>query len=265
MLSLAQKIVNCDLYKDVSTLYQHENVTRFDLGDRYYLCATPVNPQKIYGLLVFYHGSRDIAWTNALEYTKLVNYAEEYNVIIIFGQASGKIKAPTIHPHYHDASFGEIYWEIREDKPQFVKDIEYTQNIIDNMLSKYKIDQERIYFLGHSNGGVFAMLLALHLPNTFQKIVSHMGGIGFDPRFYLDFSKVDGKRKTPVLFYTASHDIHLNPCKAGQQLLLGEGFPIVDLYVEDNIGHIYLDTCEKYILDWLIIVEPSKNDRNYIK
>lgn len=250
---LAENIVSNELYKDVSNLKRCGNVVRCDIGDRYYLCATPeltISSKKTYGLLLFYHGSRDIAWVNALTYTSLATYAKEYNLCVVFGQATGEVRKPEIHPKYCDASFGDIYWEIREDRPQFHKDIKYTQDVIVDMSSRYSIDKERIYFIGHSNGGVFGMILALHLPDTFRKIVSHVGGIGWDPRFYLDFLIVEGKRKTPVLFYTGEHDIHLKPCQAGFQILQTEGFP-VEIHVESGIGHVYLKACEKYLLDWL--------------
>jgi hypothetical protein len=89
------------------------------------------------------------------------------------------------------------------------------------------------------------------MPNTFTKIVSHMGGIGYDPYFYLNFNILkDTDRKTPILFYTGENDIHRKPCEAAYEIFTGENFA-ADIYIEPNISHLYLNTCEAYILDWL--------------
>lgn len=77
-----------------------------------------------------------------------------------------------------------------------------------------------------------------------------MGGIGFDPHFYLDFSRLKGNR-TPILFYTGEHDLHKRPCEAAQSIFLTEEFPRVDIDIEPNIDHEYIHTCEPYILQWI--------------
>ena len=249
------KIVDDPLYNDVSKISKNNIIKENIFENRYYLHTSPIpNHTNKNDLILFYHGSRDIAWTQVLEYTNFVDIAKSNNYIVAFGQSSGIINKPEIHPYYGDASFGELYWEIRDTYPQFDEDLAYTENIISNIKSKYEINN--IYFIGHSNGGVFALLLALYMPNTFTKIVSHMGGIGYDPAFYLDFSLLKNTdNKTPILFYTGENDIHQKPCEFAREIFLGENFPIVDIYIEKNIGHEYLSTCEPYILDWLMDLE----------
>lgn len=105
------------------------------------------------------------------------------------------------------------------------------------------------FFVGHSNGGVFGCLLAIYRCNIFNGIVSHMGGIGYDPHFYLDFTKLIGK-KTPLLFYTGENDIHKSTCEAALSIFQNEEFPEVMIHIEPKIKHEYIHTCEKYILNW---------------
>jgi predicted esterase len=264
----AEKIVSNPIYFDTSKISIDTISKEFILNDRYYLHTIPKNTCTIgFDLILFYHGSRDIAWTQILEYTNLLSINENY--IVAFGQASGTINKPEIHPHYGYASFGEIFWEIRDLYEQFDEDLLYTRAIINDMKQKYQI--KNVYFIGHSNGGVFALLLALYIPNMFTGIVSHMGGIGYDPGLYLNFRLLQNSdNKTPLLFYTGravsgftgysaepvsqretgEYDIHKKTCESAREIFLGENFPIVDIFIEKDIGHEYLPNCESYILNW---------------
>lgn len=171
--------------------------------------------------------------------------------MIAFGQARGKQIHPYKHEVYNNISHGELYFEIRDNTSGFHEDIKYTNDVIEDLKLNYDIDNKKIYFVGHSNGGVFGCLLSIYLPNTFKGIISHMGGIGYDPHFYLDFSKLnDTDNKTPILFYTGDQDIHNYPCKAAYNIFKSEDFPIVDIKVISNLDHTYCYNCEIYMLNW---------------
>ena len=241
-----EKIVSNPIYKDVSKITANNIIKEFILNDRYYLHTIPKNACTSYDLILFYHGSRDIAWSQILEYTNLLSINEKY--IVAFGQASGTINKPEIHPDHGYASFGEIFWEIR-DSEQLDEDLLYTRAIVNDMKEQYMI--KNVYFIGHSNGGVFALLLALYTPNMFKGIVSHMGGIGYDPGLNLNFKLLEiTNNKTPLLFYTGEYDLHRKACESARKIFLSEEFPIVDIFIEKGIGHEYLPNCESYILNW---------------
>ncbi len=55
------------------------------------------------------------------------------------------------------------------------KDLEFVQQIIDEVDRDYLIDKSRIYSTGFSNGGGMATVLACHMPGTFAAIVSVAG------------------------------------------------------------------------------------------
>ena len=55
------------------------------------------------------------------------------------------------------------------------KDLEFVQQIIDEIDRDYLIDRQRIYATGFSNGGGMATVLACHMPDTFAAIVSVAG------------------------------------------------------------------------------------------
>jgi len=248
-------IVSNPMYNNISEISLNGIIKETILNDRYYLHTAPKDSNNTVDMILFYHGSRDIAWAQILEYTNLLSIGEKY--VVAFGQCSGVIQKPEIHPHYGYASFGEIFWEIRHAHSQLEEDLLYTRAIVGDMRDQYKI--RNVYFIGHSNGGVFGLLLALYTPNIFTAIVSHMGGIGYDPGLHLNFKllNVDDKR-TPILLYTGEMDLHKEACESAKRIFLNEGFPVVDMFVENEIGHEYLPTCEPYILNWLESLENNK-------
>lgn len=246
-MNKAVSIVSNSIYSDISKISVNGITKETILNDRYYLHTAPKNSNDEVDMILFYHGSRDIAWSQILEYTNLQSMEGGY--VIAYCQCSGTIQKPIIHPDYGYASFGEIFWEIRHAHPQLDEDLFYTRAVVGDMKEQYNI--RNVYFIGHSNGGVFGLLLALYTPNMFTAIVSHMGGIGYDPGLYLNFKLLGvNDRKTPLLFYTGENDLHRVACESARKIFLSEGFPIVDMFVEDEIGHEYLSTCESYILDW---------------
>lgn len=241
----AMKIITNPIYNNIENIMVEGIIKEQLFGDRYYLHNMPKNCNDSHDLIVFYHGSRDIAWTQTLEYTNFIN---NKNYLVAFGQASGIINKPEIHPEFGYASFGEIFWEIRYGHQQLTEDILYTRALVADMKEQYHINN--IYFIGHSNGGVFALLLAIYTPNLFQTIVSHMGGIGYDPDLFLDFNSMkNNEQRTPILFYTGENDLHKIPCQSAYKIFKEQKFP-VDIFIEKNIGHEYLSNCEEYLLNW---------------
>lgn len=145
---------------------------------------TPKNVQPS-RLIIFLHGSRGSALMHAMYRTQLIRFPE---YILIFAQATGVKQEPYIHEHYNHVSFGELYFEIRDTCSGFIKDLNFMNDILRYSHERFpSIDD--YYLIGHSNGGVFACLMAVYIGHKFKTIISHMGGIGFDPHFYLDFTK----------------------------------------------------------------------------
>lgn len=215
---------------------------------RFYL-YTENEINKNYNLIIFYHGSRDLAWEQIYD-TNLLKLFPDF--IIVFGQCDiTDIKAPYYHKSFHNIAFGEIYWEIRDCESQFYVDIEYTKKIIDDMKSMYNI--KSIFHIGHSNGGVFNLQLAIHMPNIFTGIISHQGGLGYDCMYNLDFEKlVDNNfKKTPILLISGEYDVHKSVCKQAQLLFKNEGFNIVDYIEFENEYHGYKISHEECMINWI--------------
>jgi len=200
-------------------------------------------------LLVFYHGSRDIAMNCILESTSLIDtFGNDKNWIVTFGQCNGEIKNPYVHVGYGKVAYGEIYWGITG--VQNMKcDIEYTRQLVEIMNTKYKINKKVI--IGHSNGGVFSLLIPIYLPNLFDFVISHQGGMGFDPLFGLDFELVNiNDNKPKILFYTGSLDMHKNVCEIAHNVFVAEKYDS-EIIIIDGLNHNYKKECETIINSWL--------------
>lgn len=94
----------------------------------YTLPETLTSTTEEYDLIIFYHGARGNAYEQVV-LTNLSSYLTQ-NIITVYGQCSGEMMEPYIHPDYNHVAYGEIYWEIRDSDPLFQDEIEYTQSII---------------------------------------------------------------------------------------------------------------------------------------
>lgn len=183
----ANKNRDLQLQENLTMNLKNGTLTKIYLDSkRYYFLYKNhfINTNIPNNLLVYYHGSRDIALDCVFTSTDIINSFGNENWYIIFGQCDGVIEKPYIHPNYNHIAYGEIYWNITYKQNMFV-DIAYTNEIVTNTIQNYNIDKK--VFIGHSNGGVFGLLLPIHLPNLFDIIISHQGGLGYDPFFRLDF------------------------------------------------------------------------------
>ena len=201
-------------------------------------------------LIVYYHGSRDIAINCALNSTNLIDTFGSSNWIVVFGQADCEIKDPYIHPNYNHIAYGEIYWGINLCQ-NMLDDVSYTKQIINSLEAKYPKINRKV-MMGHSNGGVFALLIPIYLPNMFDTIISHQGGLGFDPLFRLDFELVNvNDNKPKILIYTGEFDVHKSVCEQAQQIFSNEGYD-AELICVPGLYHGRDKECEQYILQWLM-------------
>lgn len=243
-----EKII--ELYHELSQTITNQDYITTEFGKLEYV---KINDREIYihiprtnasKVLIFLHGSRGSALIHAMHRTNLIKFT---NYIIIFAQATGTKKDPHLHKYYNQISFGKLYFEIRDTTPGFKKDLQFMNDILDYAENKFCV--ENYYLMGHSNGGVFACLMAVHLGHRFKGIISHMGGIGYDPHFYLDFSKSENK-KPLMIFVTSKDDVHYKPTISAKDIFDDEGFSTKLIVFEDG-GHNYYSTREDEILKHL--------------
>jgi polyhydroxybutyrate depolymerase len=85
-----------------------------------------------------------------------------------------------LSPQGRSDSRGYAFWNATDfccdlDKTS-PNDVQYLLDLVADVRSKYAIDAQRIYLVGHSNGGFMANRLACEAPNLFAGLVSLAGG-----------------------------------------------------------------------------------------
>lgn len=136
----------------------------------------------------------------------------------------GAYEAWTSCPRY---GFGEYYWGIRE--PEFTEDATYVHRVIDSVASCVALDRTRVYFLGHSNGGIFACSAAVKLGNTFAAVGISMGGWRghMDPTLggYVEICE-QTRSSLPIVIVTGDGDSYFGPCERARDIFSSTGHPV---------------------------------------
>lgn len=132
-------------------------------------------------LVVAFHGmlidSKDVM----PRYTKLNETADKHQFIIAY-------------PNAIDRSWGLVPDKIN-------KDLAFFDALLAKMNKEYKIDPERTYVVGMSNGGYFAHLVAKERSKTVAAVASHSGPLGLQTLL-----GVNAERKFPVLIIHGDQD-----------------------------------------------------------
>jgi polyhydroxybutyrate depolymerase len=196
-------------------------------------------------LVVAFHGmlidSKDVM----PQYTKLNETAEKRRFIIAYPNAVGKS------------------WGIAPVKVK--NDLAFFDALLRKLAATYKIDQDRVYVLGMSNGGYFAHLVGRERSKTVAAVASHSGPLGLQTLF-----GVRAARKFPALIIHGDRDLVLSVAFAreNRDKYKREGHEVK--YVElKGVGHIWgtmadiNETIWKFFADHPLRgkYEPSSGDQ----
>jgi polyhydroxybutyrate depolymerase len=132
-------------------------------------------------LVVAFHGmlidSKDVM----PKYTRLNETAQRYGFIMVYPNALGGS------------------WGLAPDK--VLADIAFFDALLARLSATYRIDPERIYVLGMSNGAYFAHLLARERSTSIAAAASHSGPLGLQT-----LGGINAARKFPVLIVHGTAD-----------------------------------------------------------
>jgi polyhydroxybutyrate depolymerase len=156
---------------------------RVGLKTREYRLVVPdsVNLSKSAPLVVAFHGMAIDNKDVMPKYTKLNETAERHQFIMVYPNAVGGS------------------WGIAPDK--VTNDLALFDALIAKLSAQYRIDPDRIYVLGMSNGGYFAHLTAKERSRTVAAVASHSGPLGLQA-----FFGVGADRKFPVMIIHGDRD-----------------------------------------------------------
>ena len=150
------------------------------------LVPRSVNLARSAPLVVAFHGMLVDDKDLMPEYTRLNETAERHGFLIAYPNAVGGA------------------WGLWPRK--IVNDIAFFDALLARLSADYRIDPDRIYLLGMSNGGYFAHLLAKERSTTIAAVASHSGPLGLQTLF-----GVNAARKFPVLIVHGTQDWIFSP------------------------------------------------------
>jgi polyhydroxybutyrate depolymerase len=154
-----------------------------DGGIRRYRLVVPrsVDLAKPAPLVLAFHGM----WVDDKDtmpgYTRLSETAERHGFVLAYPNAAGGA------------------WGLWPRK--IVDDIAFVDALLARLSTDYRIDADRVYALGMSNGGYFAHLLAKERPHAIAAVAAHSGLLGLQA-----LGGVNAERKFPVLIVHGTQD-----------------------------------------------------------
>jgi polyhydroxybutyrate depolymerase len=155
------------------------------IGDvqREYRLVVPktVDLAKPAPLVIAFHGMLIDSKDLMPFYTRLNQTAEKHKFILAYPNAIDKS------------------WGLAPDK--VISDLAFFDALLAKLTADYKIDAERVYVLGMSNGGYFAHLVGKERSKTVAAVASHSGPFGLQTLF-----GVNADRKFPVLIIHGDQD-----------------------------------------------------------
>jgi polyhydroxybutyrate depolymerase len=132
-------------------------------------------------LVVAFHGMGIDSKDLMPKYTKLDELATDKKFILVFPEAQGK-------------AWGLV--------PEKVKaDLDFFDALLAELQKRHKIDPDRIYVLGMSNGGYFAHLVGKERSKTVAAVMSHSGPLGLQT-----LGGINADRKFPVMIVHGDKD-----------------------------------------------------------
>jgi polyhydroxybutyrate depolymerase len=162
--------------------FPNESLTVGGVKREYRLYApVSANTGRPASLVVAFHGM----WVDSKDvmprYSKLNETAERHGFIIAYPNALGGVWG---------------LWPSRTDA-----DIAFFDALLARLSTDYRIDRQRIYVLGMSNGGYFAHLLARERSTVIAAAAGHSAALGLQT-----LGGINAKRKFPVLIAHGSED-----------------------------------------------------------
>jgi predicted esterase len=124
-------------------------------------------------------------------------------------------------------------WSTTDDSADFLREI------IEQLKSKYSIDQKRVFLFGHSAGAVYALNLSMSQSEYFAATAVHAGSWRSDEEFgYVHLAK----RKTPIAIFIGDVDQYfpMDSVRKTEALLKSNQFP-VQVTVMKGHNHWYYD------------------------
>ncbi|HJZ58505.1 MAG TPA: PHB depolymerase family esterase [Gemmataceae bacterium] len=166
-------------------------------------------------MVVAFHGMGIDSKDLMPRYTKLDELAAEKKFIVVFPEAEGKS------------------WGLVPDKVK--ADLAFFDALLEHLKMTYKVDDNRVYVVGMSNGGYFAHLVGAERSKVVAAVCSHSGPLGLQT-----VAGIKAERKFPVLIIHGDQDklMPVEWARENRDKYMKEGHEVK--YVEvAGLGHMW--------------------------
>jgi polyhydroxybutyrate depolymerase len=166
-------------------------------------------------LVVAFHGMLIDSKDFMPFYTRLNVTAEKHGFLLAYPNAVGRS------------------WGLNPDKVK--SDLAFFDALLARLSADYRIDPDRVYVLGMSNGGYFAHLVGKERSKTVAAVASHSGPLGLQTAF-----GINAERKFPVLIIHGDADrlLPVDWARENRDKYKREGHEVQ--YVElAGLGHLW--------------------------
>lgn len=126
----------------------------------------------------------------------------------------------------------EKRWQLRVDDN---RDLPFFDALLGHLVKVRKVDPDRVYATGMSNGGYFSMLLASQRSEVLAAVAPHSGGLGV-----LAARGIGAKRKLPLMIIHGDEDgvVPVAEGRAARDTFKKEGHEVEYVELEGH-GHLW--------------------------
>lgn len=149
------------------------------------------------------------------KYTKLDDLAADKKFLLVYPQATDR------------------KWGLAPEKVK--ADVAFFDALLDHLKKRFKVDANRVYVLGMSNGGYFAHVVGKERSKEVAAVMSHSGPYGLQA-----VTGIGAERKYPVLIVHGDKDrlLPVSMSRQSRDAYKREGHPVE--YVEvPGLGHTW--------------------------
>jgi phospholipase/carboxylesterase len=191
-------------------------------GDVTYLVHTPENAQPHPPLIVLLHGAG----------------ADERDMITMWHDLPGDFVA--VSPRAPFPNGGGFRWYRNAGAAPQAGDFESSRaivdRVIDNAVSRFDVDPQRIFIAGFSQGAVMVYEITAREPGRFRGAAVLSGSLFASTAALLSAGSSGAHTSFFVAHGTADQRVPVGAAKAGETALASHGFPVA-LHIYPGMGH----------------------------
>jgi len=191
--------------QDITVPGVYESSIQVDSVSRWFRLYVPeeYDHQENRPLLICLHGGGGTMGGFASRRSDIVLRCEQENWLLVFPNGSSNAD-----------NYGPATWNATHCCPPAfthqTDDTGFIRHLVDSLKAMLKVDTNRIYAMGHSNGGMMTHKLAAELPEIFAAVAPSAASIGGQPDSSWPVLKIQPSEPVPIIITHGMRDLNVN-------------------------------------------------------